>query len=73
MNKEEVLVKGYGKLTRQQIKDKIKRTINDVKSFSDKEDFKNVKHLLYWTGVLETLLNAEVDLQEKEENNGKIY
>ena len=65
---EEILVKGYGTLTRQQIKNKIKKTIDEVKKFSDADDFKNVKNLLYWTGVLEALVNAEVDLQEKEEN-----
>jgi hypothetical protein len=65
---EEVLVPGFGKLTRDQLKDNIKNKLDDLKKIIDNNDLINVEYVLYNNGVLESMIKKEVELLKIEKN-----
>jgi len=61
-DEEEILVKGYGRITKKQLKSEIKSYIEGATKFLNKEDYKNVNHILYSSGVLKSLLESAIKL-----------
>lgn len=72
-NDPEILVPGFGKLTRPLIQRKIKKYLDDiVKESKTLDSIQSLRNILYSgckSGVLKVLLETEIAEMEKEKNN----
>ena len=63
-NDEIVTVKGYGKIRKSQIVKAVKDYLGKANKFLESGDLANVKHILYGSGVLKELIDAQIQLKE---------
>lgn len=62
---DEVLVVGYGRMNRDQLSDEIKIRLEKALELIDNGNFNGIKSVLF-NGVLESMVDAEIKLRNKE-------
>jgi hypothetical protein len=64
-----IQVSGYGKINREQIQNKIKQYFDAAQNAFETQNYSKMYDYLYTNGVLQSMLQAEIEQLKKEEND----